>query len=173
MEFVVDTVETPLTFYPAEYMLKAAQEETKVDACILDGDNELAVLETSGKRLLNDNAKYGLDHIKVHYGALSIFNTIFKKYCTATEETATKLKIPFIHARHDTIHLWVFELCSTGLYCSKKVYKSKVPEDMAASKDILTLANFCWCFREALLDAVLVTRRMKEEHEEYETFASQ
>ncbi|KAG0973467.1 hypothetical protein G6F29_012823 [Rhizopus arrhizus] len=168
MEFVVDTVETPLTFYPAEYVLKAAQEETKVDACILDGDNELAVLETSGKILLNDNAKYGLDHIKVHYGALSIFNAIFKKYCTATEETATKLKIPFIHARHDTIHLWVFELCSTGLYCSKKVYKSKVPEDMAASKDILTLANFCWCFREALLDAVQVTRRMKEEHEEYQ-----
>jgi hypothetical protein len=32
MEFVVDTVDIPLTFYPAEYMLRASQEENKVDA---------------------------------------------------------------------------------------------------------------------------------------------
>ncbi|EIE76669.1 hypothetical protein RO3G_01373 [Rhizopus delemar RA 99-880] len=162
MEFVVDNVGTPLTLYPAEYMLRAAQEETKVDACVLDRDNELAVLGTFGKILLNDKTKYGLDHIKVHYGALSIFNATYKKYCWATEETATKLRIPFIHARHDTIQLYVLELCSAKLYSSKKVYKSKVPEDMAASKDSMTLANLYWCFRTSASYTLLIPEEKDE-----------
>lgn len=62
-------------------------------------DNELSILETSGKILLNDNSKYGSDHIKVYYGGLSIFNAIFKKHYWASETTALKLHVPFLHAR--------------------------------------------------------------------------
>lgn len=35
---------------------------------------------------------------KWKYGALSIFNAAFKKYFFATEETAMKLQIPYLHA---------------------------------------------------------------------------
>lgn len=100
MEFVVDSMpDMSLKFSSAEYILKCSKEEYKADACILVDENELSILETSGKILLNDNSKYGSDHIKVHYGALSIFNAIYKKYYWASEATALKLHIPFLHAR--------------------------------------------------------------------------
>lgn len=68
---------------PAEYSLLSSKEGYKTDACILDGDNELCLLETSGKFLLGDSGKYGYDYIEVTFDALSIFNATYKKYCWA------------------------------------------------------------------------------------------
>lgn len=99
MEFAVDQVKDAFKFHHAEYILKAADEENKVDACVIFENVELCILETSGKLYLNDNTKYGRDHIKAHYGALSMVNKIYKDYCYAKQETASKLCIPFIHAR--------------------------------------------------------------------------
>ncbi|ORE19181.1 hypothetical protein BCV71DRAFT_283957 [Rhizopus microsporus] len=122
MEFVVNSMpDMSLKFSPAEYILSA-------DACISVDENELSILETSGKILLNDNSKYGSDHIKVHYGALSIFNAIYKKYYWASEATALKLHIPFLHARDDMIHF-------------------KVPRDMTEINDIPALGDLSWCFK--------------------------
>ncbi|KAI9351721.1 hypothetical protein BD770DRAFT_348635, partial [Pilaira anomala] len=47
---------------------------------VLFGEDEISLLETSGKFLLNNKTKYGSDHIKVNYGTLSIFNALFQKY---------------------------------------------------------------------------------------------
>ncbi|ORE14205.1 hypothetical protein BCV71DRAFT_238623 [Rhizopus microsporus] len=44
-----------------------------------------------------------VDHIKVHYGALSIFNAIYKKYYWTSEATALKLYIPFLHSIEDAV----------------------------------------------------------------------
>ncbi|CAO3677859.1 unnamed protein product [Rhizopus microsporus] len=82
-----------------------------------------------------------VDHIKVHYGALSIFNAIYKKYYWTSEATALKLYIPFLHSIDDMIHSWSLGLCSSNLYYSKKEILAE--------------------------DAVKVIRMMKEEHEEY------
>ncbi|KAL4211855.1 hypothetical protein AB4K20DRAFT_1985666 [Rhizopus microsporus] len=71
-----------------------------------------------------------VDHIKVHYGALSIFNAIYKKYYWTSEATALKLYIPFLHSIDDMIHSWSLGLCSSNLYYSKKVFKNRVPRDM-------------------------------------------
>ncbi|OBZ85223.1 hypothetical protein A0J61_06719 [Choanephora cucurbitarum] len=168
MEFVIDSIpDMPLKLYPAEYILKCSKEEYKTDACILLEEDELSILETSGKILLDDNSKYGSDHIKVHYGALSIFNSLYKKYCWASEAAALKLQVPFLHARHDQIHLWSLELCSSELYCSKRIFKTKVPKSMADSQDILSLGNLSWSYRRLLEGATRVVKMMKEEHEEY------
>ncbi|CEI89494.1 hypothetical protein RMCBS344292_03849 [Rhizopus microsporus] len=100
MEFVVDSMpDITLKFSPGECFLKCTNEEYKADACISADENELSILETSGKILLDDNSKYGSDHIKIHYGALSIFNAVYKMYYWVTEATASKLHIPFLHAR--------------------------------------------------------------------------
>lgn len=89
MEFVVDALpEKSLQFCTAEYILKCSKQEYEADACILYGDMELSILETSGKILLNDNSKYDNGHTKIHYGALSILNAIYKKYYWSTEDTA-------------------------------------------------------------------------------------
>ncbi|CEG82149.1 hypothetical protein RMATCC62417_16265 [Rhizopus microsporus] len=129
---------------------------------------KICLLETSGKLFLRDNIKYGFDHVKGNFGSLTIFNNIYKKYCWASKQTAGRLKIPFVHARRDTIHLWSLELCSSKLYCSKKVFKCVVPKAMNATNDILTLGNVCWYLISALRDAARTIQAMKNEHNQYE-----
>lgn len=81
-----------LGFLPGEYLLKSSQEKYNADGCIVDEeDNEMFLFETSGNLMLNEKWKYGYDHVKCTFGALSIFNAAFKKYFFATEETAMKL----------------------------------------------------------------------------------
>ncbi|EPB83308.1 hypothetical protein HMPREF1544_09954 [Mucor circinelloides 1006PhL] len=169
MGFAADSVnEYDLKFIPGEYILMASKETNKVDACIIDNGMEICLLETSGKLLLRDNNKYGFDHIKCNFGSLNIFNNIYKKYYWASQETAGRLKIPFVNARHGTIHLWSLELCSPKLYCSKKVFKCVVPKAMSETNDILALGNVCWCLTSALRDAAKTIQAMKNEHNQYE-----
>lgn len=88
-----------LEFLPGEYLLKSSEEKYNADGCIVDEeDNEIFLLETSGKLMLNEKWNCGYDHVKCTFGALSIFNAAFKKYFYATEETAIKLQIPYLHA---------------------------------------------------------------------------
>jgi hypothetical protein len=102
MELAVDNVtEYNLTFIPGEFILSSSDEDYKADACIVYSSEyvEICLLETSGKFLLNDDPKYGYDHIKGTFGALSMLNKTMKKYYWAKEETALKLQMSFIHAR--------------------------------------------------------------------------
>ncbi|ORE01803.1 hypothetical protein BCV72DRAFT_320122, partial [Rhizopus microsporus var. microsporus] len=146
MGFVADSInEYNLKFIPGEYILMALEETNKVDACIIHDAMEICLLETSRKLFLRDNTKYGFDHTKGNFGSLTIFNNIYKKYCWASKQTIGSLKIPFVHARHDAVHLWSLELCSSKLYCSKKIFKCAVPKAMNATNDILALGNVCWC----------------------------
>lgn len=110
MELVVDTIkkhgtgqdsECNLLFVSGEYILSSSEEEFKADAIIIDTTNEdeIMLLETSGKAFLVDNSRFGYDHIKGAFGALSILNSIMKKYYNANIASAIKLRIPFLHTR--------------------------------------------------------------------------
>lgn len=59
--------------------------------------NEMFVPETCGRLMLNEKWKYGYDHVKCTFGAMTIFNAAFKKYFFATKETAIRLQIPYLH----------------------------------------------------------------------------
>ncbi|KAG2204545.1 hypothetical protein INT47_012604 [Mucor saturninus] len=98
VEVSVDSVEG-LEFLPGEYALKSTNEKYNADGCVVDeDDNEMFLLETSGKLKLNEKWKYGYDHVKCTFGALSIYNAAFKKYFFATEKTALKHQVSYIHA---------------------------------------------------------------------------
>ncbi|KAI8365576.1 hypothetical protein BD560DRAFT_332655, partial [Blakeslea trispora] len=180
MELAVDDIDDEeLTFVTAEHVLKSSAEEYKADGCILFGEDEICLLETSGKFMLEDNSNlflvewlsiaakfrnetfdiylYGYDHIKMTFGALCLFNAVYKKHCWANEDTALKLRIPFVHARGNMLHLWSLELCSTKLYLSKKVYKSLVPEKLSNTKDIVTLGNFVWLLKVSKRDTCIIS----------------
>ncbi|KAG1457852.1 hypothetical protein G6F46_006691 [Rhizopus delemar] len=130
-----------LKFVPGEYILRFSKEENKVDGCVLFGDVEVFLLETSGKLFHNESGKYGLDHIKSNFGALTMFNDIYKKYYWGSERTAISLKIPFLHAR--------------------------LPTDLTATKDIVDLGNLIWCLKNELENAVDTIRKLKDEHDQY------
>lgn len=67
---------------PGEYVLNASKGEYKVDAVIFDGYHglELCLEETSGLYKLQDVPRFGYDHIKGCFGALTLLNAIIKKY---------------------------------------------------------------------------------------------
>ncbi|KAI8973813.1 hypothetical protein BDF20DRAFT_805005, partial [Mycotypha africana] len=164
----IDSTEE-MVLLPGEYMLKSFQEKYKADGCIIDNeDNEVFILEISGKLMLNEKWKYGYDHVKCTFGALTIFNSAYKKYFFATEETATKLQIPYLHAMEDSLHLWVLELYSNKLYISNKAFKCKIPESMKDTKNILAMGNLLWCLKMKLEGANIVLKAMKEEHDSYQ-----
>ncbi|CAO3695165.1 unnamed protein product [Rhizopus microsporus] len=169
IEVSIESMEL-LEFLPGEYLLKSSQEKYSADGCIVDEeDNEMFLLETSGKLMLNEKWKYGYDHVKCTFGALSIFNAAFKKYFFATKETAMKLQIPYLHAMEDSLHLWVLELCSNKLYISNKVFKCQIPKAMDDTKNVLALGNLLWCLKIKLERVHNILKAMKEEHDSYET----
>jgi hypothetical protein len=98
MELVVDSFkDSNVKFICGEYILKASKQEYKADACIVDDETEVCLLETSGKFEHDESGKYGFDYIKATFGAHCLFNSIFK-YCFATEETAFGFQIPLAQA---------------------------------------------------------------------------
>ncbi|CAO3667671.1 unnamed protein product [Rhizopus stolonifer] len=168
VEVSIESMEL-LEFLPGEYLLKSSQEKYNADGCIVDEeDNEMFLLEISGKLMLNEKWKYGYDHVKCTFGALSIFNAAFKKYFFATEETAMKLQVPYLHAMEDSLHLWVLELCSNRLYISNKVFKCQIPKAMDDTKNIIAMGNLLWCLKMKLERVHNILKAMKEEHDSYE-----
>ncbi|KAG0780399.1 hypothetical protein G6F21_012149 [Rhizopus arrhizus] len=93
MEVAVDSIScSDLSFMSAEYKLKSSDEEYKADACILDDDNnEISILETSGKFMLDDNSKYGYDHVK-YILALGNLVWLYREELEKTVKTLKKMK---------------------------------------------------------------------------------
>ncbi|KAL4210483.1 hypothetical protein AB4K20DRAFT_1867462 [Rhizopus microsporus] len=83
-----------------EYILKASKQDYRADACIIDTEqNKLCILETPAPLKLSDKCKYGYNHIKGALVSLPLFNDLFKKYYMASEDTAQRLKVMFVHAK--------------------------------------------------------------------------
>lgn len=79
VEVSIESMEQ-LEFLPGEHLLKSSPEKYNADGCIVDEeDNEVFLLETSGKLRLNEKWKCGYDHVKCTFNALTIFNAAFKK----------------------------------------------------------------------------------------------
>ncbi|RCH77725.1 hypothetical protein CU097_001613, partial [Rhizopus azygosporus] len=76
--------------------------------------------------------------------------------------------IPFVHARHDHVHLWSLELCAKKLYALKKVFKFKIPGDKSDVKNILAMGHFVWQLKKQLEQAHYVVQQMKQEHDDNE-----
>ncbi|KAI9470971.1 MAG: hypothetical protein EXX96DRAFT_623149 [Benjaminiella poitrasii] len=166
MGFAADNAnEFNFKFIPREYIFMVSEETNKVDVCIIHYAIKLCLLETSRQLFLRDNTRYGFNHIKGNFGALIIFNHIYKKYCWASKETAGRLKTLFVYARHDTIYLWLLELCSSKLYCSNQVLRCVAPKAMNATNDILALGIFV---DSTSRDAARTIQAMKNEHNQYE-----
>lgn len=67
-----------IKFYPGELLLDSSDEDYKADGLIkLDG-MEICLLETSGHYGLTELPRFGYDHIKGSFGALTFLRKILK-----------------------------------------------------------------------------------------------
>ncbi|EIE80195.1 hypothetical protein RO3G_04900 [Rhizopus delemar RA 99-880] len=124
MDVSINAIKPKMKLMLAEYILKAFVDEYKADECILDQfGNEVCLLGTSSTFLFKESGKLGYDHVKGTFGALTLFNAIFKKYNNATLENALNPTVAFIHAR-----------------------ESKYQQ---GTKNILALSNSAWCLKDS------------------------
>ncbi|KAI8378289.1 hypothetical protein EDC96DRAFT_540623 [Choanephora cucurbitarum] len=163
---LMDLAAGDLKFCAGEYVLLSSKEEYKADACIVDNyKNEICLLETSNGLLCGDMPKYGYDHVKGAFGALTMFNAAFKKYHKVDYKVAQQLSILFVHARDDCIHLWSLELCSKKVYALKKVYVAKLVTSNTESSQVVALGNLVWKMKTMLMNIVRVLEKMKKSHD--------
>ncbi|KAL4216069.1 hypothetical protein AB4K20DRAFT_1964735 [Rhizopus microsporus] len=144
-ELTVNTIGVKLVFVPEKYVSQSSFEEYKADAVFL----------------LNDGLKFGYGHIKGTFGCLTIYNEIFRTYHFATEETASKVKIYFVHARrklYNTLNDYLAHLCDSFVV-ARALFCKLSKED---TKNILAMNHFVWQLKlKRTVDTV-------QEHDDYE-----
>ncbi|KAI8070641.1 uncharacterized protein B0P05DRAFT_513835 [Gilbertella persicaria] len=171
VEFAVDSLNKEnLSFICGEHILVSSKEEYKADGVVVLQDNiEICLLEISGKYKLNDIPHTIYDHVKGCFGVLCMLNNLIKKYHKATIETAITLKVPFVHARGDAIHLWSLEICDNKLYALQKLYEAKIPLSWLDKAEVLSLGILLWLLRGLLSTLISTIDTMQEEHDRART----
>ncbi|OBZ82077.1 hypothetical protein A0J61_09872 [Choanephora cucurbitarum] len=130
------------SFLPGEIELSASSKNYNADALIKYGEVEVCVLETSGRYKLEDNARFGYDHVKGAFALLSMIKAIYKKYRFATKETAVELRVHFVHARGTKMHLWSLEAPFENTFVIQRVASTEIPATASDSSSILSLCSF-------------------------------
>ncbi|KAG1050632.1 hypothetical protein G6F43_007109 [Rhizopus delemar] len=163
LEFAVNSLDNDkLSFICGEHVLVSSSEEYKADGVIiLDETIEICLLEVSGKYESNDIPRFSYDHVKGCFGVLSMLNNIIKAY----HKAAITLRVPFVHARGESIYLWSLEVCNNKLYAFQKIYEAKVPFEWLDQAEVLSFGVFVWLLRNLLSKLVESIEAMAREHD--------
>lgn len=95
-----------------------------------------------------------------------MLNSILKKYDKVTKDMATSLRIPLVHVRGDSLHLWSLEICDEKLYAFQRIYEAKIPMTWNEKAEVLTLGTFAQLFRDLLSCLATCIKKMKQEHDD-------
>ncbi|CEI86454.1 hypothetical protein RMCBS344292_00894 [Rhizopus microsporus] len=104
-----------LKFVPGEVLLSSTEEPYNADAVVKFEDIEICLLETSGYYGLNDKGRFGYDHLKGAFGAISMIRHAYKKYPYATTTAAQELRVFFMHAKEKRLNLWSIKFVFLGV----------------------------------------------------------
>lgn len=145
-------------FIPGETRLQAIKFELErrglsasnyynADGVLIDKscDMELALLETSGPFGLKDITRETTDHVKAAYGLLAMIHKAAYSYIYADADIFFKLKVYFIHAAGEKIHLWSFGLVGKELYVFHRIQSAVLPLNHVNSKEeFKDITNMMW-----------------------------
>lgn len=96
------TTAAGLSFETGEVFLNSSDEMFKADGVVKTNNIEICLLETSGPYGIQDRSRFGKDHVKGSFGALTFLRNILKKFYFASESTMHELRVLFVHARGKT-----------------------------------------------------------------------
>ncbi|RUS26068.1 hypothetical protein BC938DRAFT_471272 [Jimgerdemannia flammicorona] len=71
---------------------------------------ELLFLETTGHYRLADQLRKGWDHVKEMHGCLAILGQITHLFAHGSVDDFMNIKVVFLHAHDNELHLWTLEL---------------------------------------------------------------
>ncbi|PHZ13654.1 uncharacterized protein RHIMIDRAFT_305694 [Rhizopus microsporus ATCC 52813] len=156
-----------LKFIPGEVLLSSTDEPYNADAVVKFENIEICLLETSGHYGLNDKGRFGYDHVKGAFGAISMIRHAYKKYQYATKTTAQELRVFFMHAKEKKLNLWSLEFVSLNVQILQRIAVADIPETEHHSAQILHMGNFAYKLQTEIASSVDVLKKMRKEHNDY------
>ncbi|CEG74703.1 hypothetical protein RMATCC62417_09871 [Rhizopus microsporus] len=152
-------------FHPVEILLDASDKDYKTDGLIEIEGIEVCLLEALGHHGLKDLGRFGYDHVKGSFGALTFMRKILKTWCFAKEDTLCKLKVFFIHARGKKMHLWALEMPALEVQVEHLV-SSEILLKASEAGGILDVGNLAWKLKDCLKKTSGTLTNKKKEHED-------
>ncbi|RUP47264.1 hypothetical protein BC936DRAFT_145925 [Jimgerdemannia flammicorona] len=146
-------------FLPGEIYLRAIDEvrklrhqlesHMKVDGVVqIDfSEIELLSMEVTGHHGLRDKNRAGWDHIKGTHAALAMLSRIAYIFMHGSVELFQDVKVAFVHAHGTSLHLWLFNMSTPGIFVMQRVAKATVPAKFGEALLLCELINFLWTLR--------------------------
>ncbi|RUP44702.1 hypothetical protein BC936DRAFT_149109 [Jimgerdemannia flammicorona] len=165
-------------FLPGEIYLRAIDEvrklrhqqesHMKADGVVQIGFSEIELLsmEVAGHHGLHDKNRAGWDHIKGMHAALAMLSRIAYVFMHGSVELFQDVKVGFVHAHGKTLHLWLFNMPTPGIFVMQRVAKAAVPAKFGEALLLCELINFLWTLRVEISKTVKAMVMLKESHEE-------
>ncbi|KAL9553165.1 hypothetical protein MBANPS3_003415 [Mucor bainieri] len=132
-------------------------------------EQEIILVETSGSFTNDDKNKINFDHHKAVYGMLSMLKCIANDYDHASLNTFEKIKVYFLHAADENLHLWSVSY-KEGIFALWRELNVHIkPDKTDKAAHVPDFVKFFWsvkCLLEQTIDDI---GTLKREHEEEKT----
>ncbi|RUS20437.1 hypothetical protein BC937DRAFT_95208 [Endogone sp. FLAS-F59071] len=108
---------------------------------------ELLSMEVTGHHDLHDKNRAGWDHVKGMHAALAMLSRIAYIFMHGSLEVFQDIKVAFVHAHGTSLHLWLFNMPTPGIFVMQRVAKATVPAKFGEALLLCELINFLWTLR--------------------------
>ncbi|RUP43215.1 hypothetical protein BC936DRAFT_137468 [Jimgerdemannia flammicorona] len=125
---------------------------------------ELLFLETTGHHGLSDRPRACWDHVKGMTGVLAMLARIAYAFPHGSADDFKNVKVAFIQARGDYLHLWTVNMPSPGIYVMQRVIKALVPTFFLEKHHLVSLINFFWTVRVEISKMIDALEKLKKTH---------
>ncbi|RUP50692.1 hypothetical protein BC936DRAFT_138079 [Jimgerdemannia flammicorona] len=122
---------------------KQNEQQHKADGVIYINESniELMFLETTGHYRLVDRPRKGWDHVKGMHGCLAMLGRIARLFAHGSVDEYMNIKVMFLHAHDNELHLWTVCVPSAGTYIMQRVAKAVVPDSFSKLLHIVSTIN--------------------------------
>ncbi|KAI9022947.1 hypothetical protein CLU79DRAFT_749632 [Phycomyces nitens] len=116
-----------------------------------ENEIEIAILETTGLLLQQNDPKETQDYIKAGYGLVSMLHSIGRKYNYGDVEIFKKIGSFFVQATPTKIRVWRASMPARKVYVTTCIGSVKVPTEPKSSEEKLRkLINLFWFLRQLI-----------------------
>ncbi|ORY97066.1 hypothetical protein BCR42DRAFT_430472 [Absidia repens] len=126
---------------------------------------EIMLLETSNAFECRDKGKISFDHHKGVFGTVAMLKTIADYYSYATTDQFAKIKVFFIQAAGDQLHLWSLCYKENGIYdLWRETYLTIRPSFDDRADLLQELLQFFWNMKELINESIQNIAHIRQNH---------
>ncbi|KAI8890589.1 hypothetical protein K501DRAFT_266034 [Backusella circina FSU 941] len=116
--------------------------------------------------IFNERSCHAYDHVKGTFSVLSMFNFITSTFRFANIELITSLRVSFLHARKNRLHLWMLEMPTTNVSLLNRIAVYKINECFGSLATVIKLGNFMLKLKSTLEICARSVSDIRTSHED-------